>query len=150
MKSIVIRPIQYADAEAASVMLSALAAHHGDESKTNAASLVRYGIGKERLSTVWIALLGNNTVAMSITYDWMNFVRGYRVRHIDALYVEQLHRRHGVGSAVIKHLVTDASATGCQRVTVSATITNFEADAFYRKLGFELKEHKSNQYQIEI
>ena len=56
---------------------------------------------------------------------------------IEELVVDADARRHGVGRALIQAAVEWARAQGCSEVEVSTDQDNADAQAFYRRLGFE-------------
>lgn len=147
--TVTVRHMRRGDADTICKMMASLAAHHGDLSKTRAADFVIYGVGAGRMATIWFALMGRNPAGFAITYDWIDFVRGHRVRNIDALFVEEHYRKRGVGSALIGKIVTDAKMLACQRVTVGAAKDNLAANSFYQNLGFTPRNQESfMRYQV--
>jgi len=143
-----IRKMKRSDAESVAKMMKALAAYHGDESKAGARDFLSYGLGSAKLATIWMAASGAPPAGFAVTYDWMNFVRVYPIRHVDLLFVQESIRRMGVGSALIKRIVSDAKSSGVQRVTVGADKENEAASSFYQRMGFELRDDPSIQYQL--
>jgi ribosomal protein S18 acetylase RimI-like enzyme len=56
---------------------------------------------------------------------------------IEELAVDERARRQGVGRALIQAALDWAKAQGCSEVEVSTDHDNLDAQAFYRRLGFE-------------
>jgi ribosomal protein S18 acetylase RimI-like enzyme len=56
---------------------------------------------------------------------------------IEELVVDTEARRQGVGRALIQAALEWARAQGCSEVEVSTDQDNADAQAFYRRLGFE-------------
>ena len=140
--------MQSADADVIARMIKELAAFHDDVSTVGAADVLTYGLGVGRLATVWLALSGHDPAGFAVAYDWMNFVRGSPVRHIDLLFVDDRFRRRGIGSALIRRIVRDAKVSNCDRVSVGAADDNPTANAFYVKLGFEPRDDSARQYRV--
>ena len=137
------------DAESVAEMMRALAAYHGDVSKADALEFLTRGLGSGRLATIWLAAYDAAPAGFAATYDWMNFVRVHPVRHVDLLFVQEPFRRMGVGSALIKKIVSDAESSGIQRVTVGTAKENQAANGLYRHLGFEPRDDASVQYRMD-
>ena len=56
---------------------------------------------------------------------------------IEELVVDEQARRQGVGHALIQAVLDWARAQGCSEIEVSTDHDNTDAQAFYRRLGFE-------------
>ena len=84
----------------------------------------------------------------SATYDWMNFVHGFPVRNIDLFFVREGARGRGVGRALLKMIALTATLSSCQRLTVGAEPDNEGANAFYRRMGFDLRRPAANRYAV--
>jgi ribosomal protein S18 acetylase RimI-like enzyme len=145
-----IRKMKRADAEVVAEMMAALAAYHGHETRIGAAEFVARGLGSKKLTTIWIATVDREPAGFAATFDWMNFVRAFRVRHIDLLFVSERFRGQGVGTALLANILKDANASGCLRATVGVANENGEAREFYRKLGFQQRRDDSLRFQYEI
>lgn len=136
------------DAKDVALMMKKLAAHHGDKAKAKAADFIQYGMGRQRLGGVWLALHGKRPVAFAAHYDWMNYVRRCPVRVVDLLFVAETYRGQGVGELLMRALAQDADNNGIGIVYTSAAMTNQGAARFYMRLGFEIKPSKSTNMLI--
>jgi ribosomal protein S18 acetylase RimI-like enzyme len=136
------------DARAAAKMMQALAVFHGDESKVTAQDLVAACLGRKKLASVLLAFAGTKPVGFSETYDWMNFVLGMTVRHIDQMFVDEKYRQCGIGSKLVKAITKDSIKSGCVQITVGATKDNEAANNFYKKLGFEERQPRGIRYVL--
>jgi ribosomal protein S18 acetylase RimI-like enzyme len=144
-----IRKMKRADACAVAEMMAALAAYHGDEASARAQDFLARGYGSAKLATVWFATRDRDPAGFAVTYDWMNFVRLYPVRHIDLIFVHDCYRGQGIGSALITKIIADAVASGRGRIAVGAMKDNQRAIDFYRKLGFEPRnDDAAIRYQL--
>jgi ribosomal protein S18 acetylase RimI-like enzyme len=136
------------DVMAVAEMTQALADFHGDTASVNARYMHEHCLGPKKLGSVLVAVSGRHPIGFVLTYDWMNFVRNARVRHIDLMFVQADFRRRGVGEALMKTAATLAVEDGCERMTVSAQADNVQANDFYLKLGFESRADESNRYRL--
>jgi ribosomal protein S18 acetylase RimI-like enzyme len=137
-----------ADLTAVADMTQALADFHGDTATVNARYMREHCLGPKKLGAVLVAISGRHPVGFVLTYDWMNFVRNIRVRHIDLMFVQADFRRRGVGESLMKTAAALAIEEGCGRLTVSAQSNNEQANSFYQKLGFESRPDDANRYQL--
>ncbi len=53
-----------------------------------------------------------------------------------ALVVSERHRRHGIGSELVRSIAAEARRRGCFRVVLTSADARAEAHAFYRRVGF--------------
>jgi ribosomal protein S18 acetylase RimI-like enzyme len=137
-----------ADVMAVAEMTQALADFHGDTASVNARYMHEHCLGPKKLGSVLVAVSGRHPIGFVLTYDWMNFVRNIRIRHIDLMFVQAEFRRRGVGEALMKAAATLALAEECGRMTVSAQSDNVQANDFYRKLGFESRPNDAHRYHL--
>ena len=56
--------------------------------------------------------------------------------HLTTLATDTAHRRSGVATAVLAHLVTDARRRGATALTLEVRVSNEPAIALYRRFGF--------------
>jgi ribosomal protein S18 acetylase RimI-like enzyme len=143
-----VRRMRTADLTAVAEMTQALAAFHGDSATVNARYMREHCLGPNKLGAVLVAISGRHPVGFVLTYDWMNFVRSIRIRHIDLMFVQAEFRRRGVGEALMKTAAVLAIEEGCSRLTVSAQSDNEQANGFYQKLGFESRPDDANRYRL--
>ena len=129
-------------------MLRALQFHQGDEIRMSPSQIGRFCMGGQKRASVWLATAGGKPVAFALARDWMNFVRGFMVRHIDLLFVAEDFRTKGIGSSLIEHVTRDAFRTGCGRVDIGAAKNNRIARNCYEKLGFKPRANYAVQYQL--
>src|SRR5574341_89696 len=76
------------------------------------------------------AALGDNPIGL-ITYR----IEGDAC---EIVTLDSLEPNHGIGSALIEHVVGAARASGCRRVWLITTNDNLNALRFYQKRGFAL------------
>lgn len=85
-------------------------------------------------TNVIVARRGSNRAGFAI----MNYI-GFEA-HLILFAVAPAHRRGGVGSALIRWLITTAEVAGAQMIYVELRKSNLAAHAFYRSLGFKVME----------
>ncbi len=59
-----------------------------------------------------------------------------RRAHIEALIVDQSHRRAGVGTALMNAVTTWARDRGAEEIVLTVWAGNAAAEAFYQRLGY--------------
>lgn len=75
-----------------------------------------------------------------IVYD--NLVRTpYKKAMIDSVVVDEGHRHHGIGSAMMAWSVEELRRRHCSKIIVSTAFARVEAHAMYDKLGFDHTGH---------
>ena len=85
-----------------------------------------------------MAELGGATVGYALAYTTFSTFVGRPGLWLEDLYVAPVHRRHGVGSALLRHVAAVAVERGCGRLEWSVLDWNERAIAMYRALGAEL------------
>ena len=58
------------------------------------------------------------------------------------------HRRHGIGTALVRHAVGALRAMGCTKVNLQVRASNAAVVGFYESLGFEVEERVSMGIRI--
>jgi GNAT superfamily N-acetyltransferase len=61
---------------------------------------------------------------------------GGKVAEVESVHVDDEHRRHGVGAALLSAAVEWAAAEGCYRVQLTSHEDRGDAHRFYTSLGF--------------
>jgi ribosomal protein S18 acetylase RimI-like enzyme len=61
-----------------------------------------------------------------------------RRAHVEALVVDQAHRRAGVGTALMKAVTAWANERGAVEVVLTVWAGNQAAEAFYQRLGYQV------------
>ena len=59
-----------------------------------------------------------------------------RRAHVEALVVDQRHRRAGVGTALMDAATAWARARGADEIVLTVWAGNAAAEAFYQRLGY--------------
>ena len=65
-----------------------------------------------------------------------SWLRQETVAEVEGLFVEQDHRRQGVGSALIAACMTWAAKAGASKVRLEVRASNIAAHSLYRRHGF--------------
>jgi len=61
---------------------------------------------------------------------------GY-ICHVDELVVDSNFRHHGIGTGILRHLITIAKEKNCRRIELDSAFHRKDAHKFYENLGFE-------------
>lgn len=130
-------------------LLKKLAAFHGDSILISEDSILKQCIGSHPPALCWLAWHEEQAIGFAIAYDWMNFLRAKKIRHLDLIFVEEAFRTQGIGEMLVKHLAREALDAGCSRLDVAAQETNTGANGFYKALGFEGSPSHSVKYKIQ-
>jgi GNAT superfamily N-acetyltransferase len=73
---------------------------------------------------------------LTVSHRWTLWHRG-PCALIEELVVDERARGQGVGRALIRVAIDWAEAEGCSEIEVSTEEDNTDAQAFYRRLGFD-------------
>lgn len=135
-----IRPAVSRDAEAIAAMLFRLAEHTGDDTihRTDADTILRHGFGEPRQFTALLAERPGAPLGLSLFFPMFSTTRGKPGVYVQDLWVEQSARGSGLGTRLLEATAQHAAecwSAGFLKLTVHSH--NEDADAFYRRLGFE-------------
>jgi GNAT superfamily N-acetyltransferase len=56
---------------------------------------------------------------------------------VEDVVVDDAHRRHGIGRAMMRHAIAQARLCGCFKLALSSNARRGDAHRFYENLGFE-------------
>jgi GNAT superfamily N-acetyltransferase len=133
------RPATAADAGDLAVMVTALAALHGDRATVTPEALRAYGFGPRPRFHAIVAEGPDGLIGYAICYIIFNAQTASVVADLHHLYVVADHRQAGVGRALVAGVVDWAEAEGCHRLRVGVAPDNRRAADFYRRLGMREK-----------
>jgi glucosamine-phosphate N-acetyltransferase len=95
------------------------------------------GVFRDRLRKgirTFVACMDNRIVGTASLFVEEKFIHeGGRSGHIEDVAVHQGFQKHGVGAALVRHVVEQARAAKCYKVILNC---NEGTAAFYEKLGF--------------
>ena len=66
--------------------------------------------------------------------------------HINNVAVRPAHRGHGLGTALLGHVMAEARRLGAKRATLEVRASNVEARRLYERLGFYVAGTRRNYY----
>jgi ribosomal-protein-alanine N-acetyltransferase len=69
--------------------------------------------------------------------------------HLNLLAVEPAFQRRGIGTALVRWLEATASTAGAFRIRLEVRAQNAGGQAFYRGLGYEVRDWVQGYYQAE-
>jgi ribosomal protein S18 acetylase RimI-like enzyme len=84
-------------------------------------------LGEQDWSRSWVAVVEDEIVGVVLTGDdWL-----------DDLWVARRHRRHGVGSRLLRQAESEIASRGFQAGRLRVVASNAEAIMFYRRNGWQ-------------
>ncbi len=119
-------------------MLTALAAHHGDQATITPHALRRLacqGPGARLLVAILDDSLRDHSAGYALLLLRPNMVTGAQSYVIDHLFVQEALRRQGIGRALIKGAQHLAREEGRAGLVIGAHPDNVEAMRAYRAMG---------------
>jgi ribosomal protein S18 acetylase RimI-like enzyme len=131
------RPAAPADLPDLVRMIRALAAHHGDASGIDEASLAGLAFGPHPAVTLLVAGEPGHLRGYAALVPLLRLQFGQRGADLHHLWVEPQHRRQGIGKALIAQACATAQAGGAAYLTVGTHPDNHQAQALYPRLGFQ-------------
>jgi len=144
------RPVQRADLVQLCEMITALAAHHGDDATLNIDKLHTDIFGALPWIHVSVACDGDNVVgyhALCPLIQLQYCLRGIDIHH---LFVSPEHRRKGVGRLLINDAANRAKALGCGYLMVGTAPDNIAAQNTYLACRFVRTEHNPNRFNRSL
>ncbi|MBA3687162.1 MAG: GNAT family N-acetyltransferase, partial [Planctomycetes bacterium] len=94
--------------------------------------------GTRPCAEAWMAEIGPTTVGYALAFTTFSTFVGRPGLWLEDLYVAPVHRRHGIGTAMLRHVAAIAVERGCGRLEWSVLDWNERAIALYRSLGADL------------
>ena len=138
---ITVRPAGLGDADVIARMARALSiADGGRPSRFSAESFRRDGFGADAAFSAIVAELDGASVGYAIHYPGYDTDSATRGIYLADLYVDETHRRLGVGSALVAALAAAARSDGARWMFWSVLKRNRGARRFYKKIAPELKD----------
>jgi len=138
---ITVRPAGLGDADVIARMARALSiADGGRPSRFSAESFRRDGFGADAAFSAIVAELDGASVGYAIHYPGYDTDSATRGVYLADLYVDETHRRLGVGSALVAALAAAARSDGARWMFWSVLKRNRGARRFYKKIAPELKD----------
>lgn len=119
------------------VLVEALARHHGEAPSATLASLEADLFGPGPWLHALVAEEAGAVVGYVAVLRLARFHLGQRGIDLHHLYVDEAHRGHGIGGALVAEALSLGGRLGASYATVTATPANASAQAFYKSLGFQ-------------
>ena len=137
-----VRPVEPADLPNLLRLLRAKAAFDGVENTLQATeqNLAEELFAANATARAVIALEGNKVVGMATYFQTFSSFLMKPGMWLDDLYVEDAHRKHGVGRQLIGWLCKEAAARGCARIDWVVAADNSNGRGFYERMGATIFE----------
>jgi len=148
MSTISIRQAALVDLDALAVLFDGYRQFYGRDSNLSAAKqflLDRFNHGE---SVLFIAHEGSNPVGFTQLYPSFSSVSLGRIFILNDLFVNELARRKGVGTALLSAAVGYAKAVGAIRLALSTALANTTAQTLYASEGWERDDDFFYSYPI--
>jgi GNAT superfamily N-acetyltransferase len=138
---ITVRPAQPTDAETIARMARALSLTDGGRpSRFTAESFRRDGFGDDAAFSTLVAEFSGDIAGYAVYYPGYDTDSATRGVYLADLYVDEAHRRKGLGRALLSGLAAEARRNGARWMFWSVLKRNRGARRFYRKMAPELKD----------
>lgn len=86
----------------------------------------------------------DNYIVAFITY----FIMYEKVEILDVAVKEEFKRKH-IGSSLLNRVIEECNGMGCDTVSLEVRVTNEEAIAFYKSMGFREAAVRKSYYNGE-
>jgi len=102
---------------------------------------VKSMLRNEALATAYFIEFGELRIGYFILTRYHSVERGGLTLYIDELYVEETHRRKGVGKRIMARIMDMARGEGAKALSVQAEPYNEAAREFFRSMGFTVNPY---------
>lgn len=102
-------------------------------------------IGDEDTS---IVVADDDGAIVGVAFLYMAQKLGKRIAFVEDVVVDETYRGQGVGKSIMTEVISLARAKHATYLTLTSRAVRQAANAFYQKLGFELKE--TNVYRLNL
>lgn len=146
-----VRALRKADIPAFIGLFKELARLDDVQLRLSEADVLEHCFGRRKSLSVFVAVKDNALVGFATVNDWANFfLGGAKMRHLSFLYVAEAYRQQGVATALIRHVISDARASNCLRVTVQTELDNEAANSTYVRTGFAVVDDDMVRYRLKL
>ena len=111
---------------------------------------------RERLakneSVIFVALINDQPAGFTQLYPKYSSVRASKNWILNDLYVDNDHRKRGIGEALIRAAMDFAKGEGSTFVQLETAVDNYTAQRLYEAIGFERQEPETEflVYRIKL
>ncbi len=137
MTPVKLRPALPGDLPELTVMVTALAAHHGDDSQITPQTLSRDLFADPPWVRVLVAQQGPALAGYAALLPRYRLQFGQRGMDLHHLYVNPTQRGQGLGRRLIEASMAHAERAGCVALTVGTDSGNHHAQRLYEHIGFQ-------------
>lgn len=131
-----------AEMEALREYVEALYRHDDDfEAMVHIESGVKSMLRNESLASAYFIKSGDERVGYVILTRYHSVEKGGLTLYIDELFVEEEHRRNGIGRRIMEKIYEIARVEGAKGLSVQAEPHNEAAQAFFRAQGFRVNPY---------
>jgi len=79
---------------------------------------------------------GNRVVGRAFLYVLKNDLHKEPFGFMEDVFVEESHRRHGLGTKLVEAVIREAKEKGCYKLVGNSRSANSNVHEFYKKFGF--------------
>lgn len=79
------------------------------------------------------------TIGRAFLYVLKNDLHSEPFGFLEDVFVQESHRKHGIGSQLVQMAIKEAKVQGCYKLVGNSRLSKENVHAFYEKLG--LKKH---------
>ncbi|MGN6439907.1 MAG: GNAT family N-acetyltransferase [Agriterribacter sp.] len=103
-------------------------------------------------SVIFVALAGDSPVGFTQLYPKYSSVRVVKNWILNDLYVENDHRKQGIGEKLIETAMDFARQNNATFVELSTAVDNYTAQSLYERIGFKKSAPETDflTYRIDV
>ena len=133
----IVRPIESADISHLLRLLRAKAVFDGVEHTLQATeqNLTEELLAPNASARAIVAVVNNQVVGMATYFQTFSSFLMKPGIWLDDLFIEETHRKHGIGRQLIAWLCKEAKANGCARIDWIVAANNDNGRGFYERMG---------------
>ena len=107
-------------------------------------------IEKQPISATGIKFLAtenDQTIGRAYLYLLNNDLHEEPFGFLEDVFVEEAHRKHGIGRMLVEAVIAEAKSQGCYKLICTARHEKQDIHAYYKKFGF--KDH-GLEFRIDL
>ena len=101
-------------------------------------------------SVIFVAMVGNLAQGFVQLYPSFCSVEAVKIFILYDLYVDSVHRKSGVGEALMNRAANFARESGASRIDLLTAFDNKPGQGLYEKLGYKITNEEFHSYSLQL